>query len=107
MLGSGLVGAIMGTFPYITHHGVENGTFEKKEIIITVVMAFIANFFGYLVSVAIDYFFYAEPFVKAFTQQLIATVLNTIVIGILGSLLMLLVAKKFSSSISLSTDEDA
>ncbi len=107
VLGSGLVGAIMGTFPYITHHGVERGIFEKKEIIITVVMAFIANFFGYLVSVAIDYFFYAEPFVKAFTQQLIATVLNTIVIGILGSLLMLLVAKKFSSSISLSTDEDA
>lgn len=105
-LGSALVGLMMGFYPYLTGRSLEKGVFGGKQVLLYTVMAFIANFIGYLVSAVIDNLAYAEPWSKVIVQQLVATVSNTVVIGILGSALMLLVAKKFASSVSLSVDED-
>ena len=95
-LGSAIVGALMGLYPLFTKHSLEKGVFGWKETAINTVMALVANFVGYGVSV-----------VKSLVQQQVTTVANTVVIAIIGSALLLLVAKKFSSSVSLSEDKDA
>lgn len=105
-LGSAIVGGLMGLYPYITKKNLEQGVFGGKQVAIFTVMSLIANFVGYGISVVIDVVAYGEPFLKSFTQMLITTVSNTVVMGIIGGALMLLVAKKFSSSISLSEDSN-
>lgn len=47
---------------------------------------------------------FAEPLDKVITQQLIIAITNTVVIGILGTLLMMLVAKRNKDSSNLSLD---
>lgn len=105
-LGSAIVGGLMGLYPYITKKNLEQGVFGGKQVAIFTVMSLIANFVGYGISVVFDVIAYGEPFLKSLTQQQITTVSNTVVMGIIGSALMLLVAKKFSSSISLSEDSN-
>ena len=106
-IGSAIVGGLMGLYPMITKHSLENGVFGWKEVAINTVMALVANFVGYGVSVILDVIAYAEPFAKTLVQQQVTTVSNTVVIAVIGSALLLLVAKKFSSSISLSEDKEA
>ena len=48
--GSGLVGAMIGTFPYITKKRIQKGEFGGKDVGILVVLSFAANFIGYLIS---------------------------------------------------------
>ena len=105
-LGSAIVGALMGLYPYFTKNSLEEGVFGGKQVCIFTVMALVANFVGYMISVLLDVVAYGEPFFKSLAQQQITTVSNTVVIGIIGSALMLLVAKKFSSAISLSEDSN-
>ena len=97
----------MGLYPKVTKHSLEQGVFGWKEVAINTVMALVANFVGYGVSVVLDVIAYAEPFAKTLVQQQVTTVSNTVVIAVIGSALLLLVAKKFSSSISLSEDRNA
>ena len=96
----------MGLYPYFTKNSLEEGVFGGKQVCIFTVMALVANFVGYMISVLLDVVAYGEPFFKSLAQQQITTVSNTVVIGIIGSALMLLVAKKFSSAISLSEDSN-
>ena len=105
-LGSAIVGALMGLYPLFTKKSLEDGVFGGKQAGIFTLMALVANFVGYMISVLLDVVAYGEPFLKSLAQQQITTVSNTVVIGIIGSALMLLVAKKFSSSVSLSEDEN-
>ena len=101
----GLFAALWGgLYPYITKKNLEQGVFGGKQVAIFTVMSLISNFVGYGISVVFDVISYGEPFLKSLTQQQITTVCNTVVMGIIGSALMLLVAKKFSSNISLSED---
>lgn len=106
-IGSAIVGALMGLYPLFTKHSLEKGVFGGKETGINTVMALVANAIGYTIAVPIDVVFYGEPFMKSFIQMITTTVSNTVVIAIIGSALLLLVAKKFSSSVSLSEDKDA
>lgn len=106
-LGSAIVGALMGLYPLFTKHSLEKGVFGWKETAINTVMALVANFVGYGVATILDIFAYGEPSMKVFIQLLVSTAVNTVVIAIIGSALLLLVAKKFSSSVSLSEDKDA
>ena len=103
--GSGLVGAMIGTFPYITKKRIQKGEFGGKDVGILVVLSFAANFIGYLISAIIDYFAYGEPFDKVITQQLITAVSNTVMIAIIGSALMYLVAKNYKGKQNLTLDE--
>ena len=96
--GSGLVGAGIGSYMYITKHSLDSGVFGAKEFGILTALAFISNFVGYMISAILDFLFMNEPLNKVVTQQLIVAVVNTIVIAVIGSLLMLLIAKRNASS---------
>ena len=96
----------MGLYPKFTGRSLEKGVFGGKQVGIFTLIALISNFIGYGVSVVLDVIMYGEPFLKSLTQQQITTVSNTVVIAVIGSALMLLVAKKFASSISLTEDKN-
>ncbi|NBK26323.1 MAG: ECF-type riboflavin transporter substrate-binding protein, partial [Spirochaetia bacterium] len=72
-----------------------------------ILLSFLGNFIGYMVSALLDFLFFAEPMDKVITQQLIIAFTNTIVIAILGTLLLMLVAKRNKNSQNLSRDEQA
>ena len=103
-LGSAIVGILMGLYPKFTGRSLEKGVFGGKQVGIFSLLALVSNFIGYGVSVVFDVIAYGEPFLKSLTQQQITTISNTVVIGVIGSALMLLVAKKFASSVSLTED---
>lgn len=105
-LGSGLVGAGIGCYRYITKDSLEDGVFGGKEIAILTGLAFASNFIGYMISAILDFFFMGEPLNKVMTQQLIVAFVNTLVIAIIGSLLMLLIAKRNLASNDLEEDEE-
>ncbi|MDT4761962.1 ECF-type riboflavin transporter substrate-binding protein [Sphaerochaeta sp. PS] len=104
MLGSGIVGAVIGLFPILTKRALDTGFFSKGQIGLYILLAFVGNFFGYLISAVLDFLLFAEPLDKVITQQLIIAISNTIVIGILGTLLMLLVAKRNKDNTNLTAD---
>lgn len=93
-LGSGIVGILIGLYPMITKKSLEDGIFGVKEIVIFIVLSFAANFVGYLISAILDFFLFAEPLNKVITQQLITAFSNTVCIGVIGSILMALIAKR-------------
>ncbi len=93
-LGSGLVGAGIGSYMYITKHSLDEGVFGGKEVGILSGLAFASNFIGYMISAILDFLFLGEPLNKVFTQQIIVAFVNTLVIAVIGSLLMLLIAKR-------------
>lgn len=101
ILGSGIVGALIGLYPRITHNSLEDGVFGGKEIAIFVVLSLLANFIGYAISAVLDYFIFAEPLAKVIAQQLIVSVVNTVVIGILGSIFMKLLANRYKNTAEL------
>lgn len=104
MLGSGIVGIVIGLFPMLTKHALDKGIFTTKQIGLYIALAFLGNFFGYLISALLDFLLFAEPLDKVITQQLIIAITNTVVIGLLGTLLMMLVAKRNKDSSNLSLD---
>jgi energy-coupling factor transport system substrate-specific component len=105
MLGSGIVGLGIGLFPKLSHGVLDEGTFGTKQIWTFVLLAFVGNFVGYSISAILDFLLFAEPLDKVVTQQLIIAFSNTVVIGLLGSLLMYLVAKRNKDASNLSVDE--
>lgn len=104
VLGSGLVGAMIGLFSMLTKKRIEKGVFGGADIGIFIGLSFVANFIGYMVSAIIDCIMYAEPVSKVITQQLLSSVANTVMIGTLGTLLMFLYAKKVASNTNLKLD---
>lgn len=104
-LGSGLVGAGIGCYKYITKNSLENGIFKGKEVGILTALAFVCNFVGYMISALLDFLFMGEPLNKVITQQLIVAVANTVVIAVIGSLLLLLIAKRNLASNNLDEDD--
>lgn len=102
--GSGLVGAMIGAFPRITKKRISKGEFGGKDAAILIGLSFAANFIGYMISAILDYFFYGEPLDKVITQQLITSVSNTVMIGIIGTILMVLVAKNYRGRQNLTLD---
>ncbi len=106
MLGSGIVGVVIGLFPKLTKNALGEGVFTGKQIGLFIGLAFLGNFFGYLISAILDFLLFAEPLDKVITQQLIIAITNTVVIGILGTLLMLLVAKRNKDNSNLTLDTD-
>ena len=76
------------------------------QILLFIVISFVANFLGYLVSALLDALLYTEPLDKVFTQQICATT-NTLMIATLGTLLLYLVARRNASSRDLKKDEKA
>jgi len=97
VIGSGIVGIVGGLYPIITKNSIEKGLMDTKQIGLFILLAFIGNFVGYMISAVLDYFIYTEPLNKVITQQLLIAFVNTVVIAILGTLLMKLVASRNAS----------
>ncbi|MGD9926078.1 MAG: ECF-type riboflavin transporter substrate-binding protein [Sphaerochaeta sp.] len=107
MLGSGIVGIAIGMFPAMSKNCVEKGELPRSSIGLFILLAFLGNFIGYMISALLDFLFFAEPMDKVITQQLIIAFSNTVVIAILGTLLLLLVVKRNKSREGLTRDEEA
>ncbi len=107
MLGSGIVGLAIGLFVKMSKGCVEKGELPKSAITLFIILSFLGNFIGYMVSAILDYLFFAEPLDKVITQQLIIAFTNTVVIAILGTVLLLLVAKRNKGKQNLTKDTTA
>jgi energy-coupling factor transport system substrate-specific component len=101
VLGSGIVGMIIGLFPIIAKNRIEVGFFDKKDFLIFVVLAFVGNVIGYGTSAFLDTVLYAEPFAKVFTQLCIIAAGNTALIAIVGYLILTNLAKRKKQSTNL------
>jgi len=104
VLGSGVVGLIIGLFPKLTQGRLEKGLFPMKDMALFVILALVGNVVGYGVSALLDTVLYAEPFTKVMTQLTIIAAGNTVLIGILGYILLTAYAKRKKQSSNLSEE---
>lgn len=102
ILGSGIVGLIIGLFPKLTNGRLEKGEFSVKDMTLFVFLALIGNVIGYGTSALLDTVLYAEPFSKVMTQLTIIAAGNTVLIGIVGYILLTAYAKRKKQSANLS-----
>ena len=103
-IASGVSCFIVGTVYPRLH--VEDGVFEKKDIINFVFRAIIANIVAWMVvAPCIDIFIYGEPANLAFIQGTVATVSDSLSMCVIGTLLLVLYSKTRSKKGSL-TKED-
>lgn len=87
ILASSVVGLIIGLSS--NKLNVNEGEFGKKEIIIFNIYQVIANVVAWLlVAPGLDVLIYAEPASKVFTQGAVSCVLNILMVGILGTILI-------------------
>lgn len=107
MLGSAIVGVVIGLFPKMSKHCVDQGELPKSAITLFIILSFLGNFVGYMISAILDFFIFTEPLDKVVTQQLLVAFTNTVVIAILGTLLLYLVVRRNKSKQNLTKDTDA
>ncbi|MGG7058497.1 ECF-type riboflavin transporter substrate-binding protein [Clostridium nigeriense] len=68
---------------------VNEGDFEKKEIILFNIYQIVANAIAWLlIAPTLDIFIYAEPSNKVYLQGIAATISNSITVGVLGTILI-------------------
>ncbi|WP_195428495.1 ECF-type riboflavin transporter substrate-binding protein [Clostridium sp. D46t1_190503_E9] len=73
---------------------VNDGEFDKKEIIVFNIYQVIANLIAWLlVAPTLDILIYAEPANKVYLQGIVAAISNSITVGILGTILLYTYAK--------------
>ena len=73
---------------------VNDGEFQKKEIIIFNIYQVIANIIAWiLIAPTLDIVIYAEPANKVYLQGIVAAISNSITVGILGTILVYTYAK--------------
>jgi len=98
VLGSGIVGMIIGLFPMLTKNRLQEGDLPVKDFALFVVLALAGNVVGYGCSAFLDTILYAEPFTKVFTQLSIIAAGNTVLIAVVGLLILKSVAKRNKQS---------
>jgi len=98
VLGSGIVGLVLGFFPTLTQHRLAEGQFGMKDFSLFVVLALMGNVIGYGCSAFLDTILYAEPFTKVFTQLSIIAAGNTVLIAVVGYFILKSVAKRNKQS---------
>lgn len=97
-------GIIVGLFA--AKYKVKEGSFGGKEIGLFNIVQVVANALAWiLVAPVLDIVIYAEPVKKVFTQGMTAFVANVIIIGILGTLLLVAYSKVGAKSGSLSKED--
>ncbi len=105
VLGSGIVGIVIGLFSKFSKGRIEEGEFPTKDVVIFIVLAFIGNFVGYSISAFLDYVLYAEPASKVIAQQLIISSTNTVLIAIIGTIILKIFANRKQQSRDLAEEE--
>ncbi|MEZ9574934.1 ECF-type riboflavin transporter substrate-binding protein [Vibrio sp. 10N.261.52.C11] len=98
VLGSGIVGMVIGLFPMMTKNRLQQGELPMKDFVLFVILALAGNVVGYGCSALLDTILYAEPFTKVFTQLSIIAAGNTILIAVVGFLILKSVAKRNKQS---------
>ncbi|MEZ8346144.1 ECF-type riboflavin transporter substrate-binding protein [Vibrio splendidus] len=98
VLGSGIVGIVIGLFPMMTKNRLQQGELPMKDFVLFVVLALAGNVVGYGCSAFLDTILYAEPFTKVFTQLSIIAAGNTVLIAVVGFLILKSVAKRNKQS---------
>lgn len=98
VLGSGIVGMVIGFFPRLTGNRISKGEFSYKDFSLFVILALIGNIVGYGCSAFLDTVLYAEPFTKVFTQLTIIATGNTVLIAVVGYFILRSVAKRNKQS---------
>ncbi|MCW8327640.1 ECF-type riboflavin transporter substrate-binding protein [Photobacterium sp. SDRW27] len=101
VLGSGIVGLLIGLYPKITKERLEKGQLSKLDFTLFVILAFIGNVVGYGCSAFLDAILYAEPFTKVLAQLTIIAAGNTLLIAIVGHFILSAVAKRKQQSYNL------
>lgn len=105
VLGSGIVGLVIGLFPTLTKHRLEQGQLPNKDIALFGLLALIGNVVGYGCSAFLDTILYAEPFTKVFTQLTIIATGNSVLITAVGFFILKSVAKRKNQSRNLTEAE--
>ncbi|OEF93036.1 ECF-type riboflavin transporter substrate-binding protein [Vibrio splendidus] len=98
VLGSGIVGMVIGLFPMMTKKRLQQGELPMKDFVLFVILALAGNVVGYGCSAFLDTILYAEPFTKVFTQLSIIAAGNTVLIAVVGFLILKSVAKRNKQS---------
>ncbi|MGF1879900.1 ECF-type riboflavin transporter substrate-binding protein [Vibrio splendidus] len=98
VLGSGIVGMVIGLFPMMTKNRLQQGELPMKDFVLFVILALAGNVVGYGCSAFLDTILYAEPFTKVFTQLSIIATGNTVLIAVVGFLILKSVAKRNKQS---------
>ncbi|WP_318491707.1 ECF-type riboflavin transporter substrate-binding protein [Photobacterium leiognathi] len=101
VLGSGIVGMIIGLYPKLTRERLEKGLFSKLDFTLFVFLAFLGNVIGYGTSAFLDSVLYAEPFTKVLAQLVIIAAGNTSLIAVVGHFILTSVAKRKQQSYNL------
>jgi energy-coupling factor transport system substrate-specific component len=88
VIASGISGVVFG-FSY-KRTKVEEGEFKVKDIIIFNIIQVFGNILAWvIVAPILDIVIYSEPANLVFTQGVIAAVLNSISVGVIGTLLLI------------------
>ncbi len=100
-----LVGIIIGLFA--SKYGVQEGRFNnKKTIVLFNVVQILANAPAWiLLSPTLDILIYDEPANKVFAQGLSAFILNVVIIGILGTILLVVYSNIVGKSSNLKVED--
>ena len=104
VLGSGIAGIIIGFLPKLTARRLENGAFPAGDIVLFIVLALAGNIFGYSVSALLDFLIYKEPASKVMLQTALAGSTNTVLIAIVGTAILLLIARRKQTATGLSEE---
>lgn len=100
---SGFVGLFIGLFAHKIN--IESGIFEKGKIIQFNIVQIVVNAIGWgLIAPTLDILIYVEPSLKVYTQGIVAGLSNIIIVGILGTILLVAYAKTRSQSDSLTKE---
>lgn len=94
VLGSGIVGAVIGLFPILTRGRLECGLFSRRDFFLFVCLAFAGNGVGYGCSALLDYLLYAEPLNKVAVQLLVIALGNSLLIAVVGRYILNSVAHR-------------
>ncbi|MBV7299731.1 ECF-type riboflavin transporter substrate-binding protein [Enterovibrio paralichthyis] len=96
VLGSGIVGAVIGLFPILTKKRLKYGKFALPDVILFSLLALLGNVVGYGCSAFLDTVLYAEPFTKVFIQLCIIAAGNALLVTVVGYFILQSVAKRNS-----------
>jgi energy-coupling factor transport system substrate-specific component len=94
VLGSGIVGAVIGLFPILTRERLDSGRFERTDFLLFALLAFAGNALGYGCSAILDYLLYAEPLNKVTVQLFVITIGNGILMSVVGRYILKSVAHR-------------
>jgi energy-coupling factor transport system substrate-specific component len=99
-----VVGIAIGAFA--KKFAVRDGGFDKKNIILFNIVQIVANAIAWIgLAPMLDIIVYAEPASKVFIQGIFAFIGDIIIIGVLGTLLLVAYSKVAGKSSSLKKED--